>query len=257
MPFTLEFETAEEAPEVLRTQLTEKDGKFVFEGETLTEYQKQAKNLENARKAEKTWQKTKPEYERLTKFKDLSDDEFTEYTEWKAKKGEGDGKDHKDDATALAKWQAERDRAEKKLKDQHAAQLAEKEKAIADTTTKFQRFVMKESLTALALKNGVIPERIDSWRDSAAKHFRLNDHDELEVFDDDGETSPDKPEKFIAETLQERLPWFYAAKEKPGSGAENNGKGGAKAKTIKRAAFDALSQAAQDQKIKDGIFVVD
>lgn len=167
--------------------------------------------------------------ERLTKFQDVSDDDwdaFQQFREAQANGGNpGDGKSGSVEELK-AKWQSERTKAEQKLKDEHARALAEKDKEVQQWRQRHQDFALKTQLQTLALKAGVLVERLEDFVAVHRLRFQVDEDGELVVLDSDGEPSTTKPERFITDTLREQKPWYFQAVEQGGSGSQGSAKVG-------------------------------
>lgn len=224
-----EIESLDNVKEEHKPLYRETEGKFRLDLEAYGEYVKKpvvAKNSELLGKQKKAQE----QLTKLAKFQDVDDDTWNAFEDWKqhkANEGEGEGKGEAegkgDDVAAMkAKFRAEAEAAfSRKAKDLQT-QLVEKEKALADLQGKHSSFVADTKLTGLALKFDVMPDRLESFKKTVADRFRLDESGDLLVLDDDGDVSDVKPEKFIAETLREQYPFFYAAKEQGGSGTQQS-----------------------------------
>lgn len=166
--------------------------------------------------------------DKLGRFKDVDDDTWSAFEEWRQSQGDesNDDGDKKQtpappDLKKLLKQETT------KLGEAHKAQLAEKEKALSELQSRFDRYVLDQQLTALALEAGVIPERLESYKRTVGDRFALKDGKLVAL--EDGEESDAPAEKIISETLRKQYDWFYAAREQGGgSGQQKGGKSGPK-----------------------------
>lgn len=102
---------------------------------------------------------------------------------------------------------------------------------------------------ALALQNGVVPERIDDWWALCGPHFDLDENGVPVVKDGKGKT----PEQYITQDLKKGKPYLYTGTQADGGGAGGNrlpgGKGGAVSmEDIMRNPAAALTQARASEQ---------
>jgi hypothetical protein len=243
MPFKLTFDKREDAPEALRTLLTETDGKFVFEGETSTEIAA----LKTALHAERTsGGTTKSELDKLKKQIEgldldkakqlLSDAEKLEAEKLKAK---GD-------------WETREANLKKQIEDQYAKQIDplktenERLKAAVEKHLKVAKATAaiaaaggsSDLLLPHVLQQVTVIEENGEYVDrviDGAKNVRIGD----------AKGTP----MTVAQLVEEmgKNPVFapaFRASGAGGSGAGPNGGGGGDSKkTMTRAAFDKLDPA--------------
>lgn len=235
MPVKLEFAKQEDAPEALREHLTEYEGRWLFEGESGAEVQNLKKTLGKYRKADEELQKIKPDYAKLQKFKDFSDEDFEAYNEWKKanESGEGDDKNGKLDSESLKqlKQQYKQELAKAKA-DAEALVKAEQEK-YTGLTTQLKRERLTTALTSAAAKAGVFEDQIGSFVDFMLYkgHFGWEDGENGKpgraVWIEDGEPSTDITlDKAFKDLLPVQYGTFFEAVMKNGTGQQRAGGGG-------------------------------
>lgn len=199
------------------------------------------------------------------KFKDVDDDTWTAFQEYKAKKDEGDpddeagkSKDGKLTDDQLRKLTEKSEQRERKLKDTHKAEIEAAKAEKSDVEKRLQSYVRDTTLKDMAIKAGVLPDMLDVFLSYFGGRFRLNESNELIALDEDGEPLDIKPQKFVGETCKELKPRFFAAPADGGSGASGAGNGGSKGhKTIKRAQFDQMNATQRAEHFKSKGQIID
>lgn len=238
----------------------ETDGKYKFNYSKYAEAQKAALVKKNADLVKRV----NANKAIVDKFKDVPDDEWTAYQEWKASKEDGDG-DHEDgdgkktlDQKAVNKMI--RDAIKKYEAETVAPKLTAKDAEIEAERKQFNEYRFTQDLTALALEADVIPQRLKAFKNALVAEGIFGFHEgKVVVMDEDGEPTKDSP----AERLQklandDAWKYFFAAREPGGGSGANNGKGkGAGSKTIRRADFEKLSQRERDSRMSQGYQITD
>lgn len=199
------------------------------------------------------------------KFKDVDDDTWTAFQEYKAKKDEGDtddepgkSKDGKLTDDQLRKLTEKSELRERKLKDTHKAEIEAAKAEKSDVEKRLQSYVRDTTLKDMAIKAGVLPDMLDVFLSYFGGRFRLNESSELIALDEDGEPLDIKPQKFVGETCKELKPRFFAAPAGGGSGAGGAGNGGGNGqKTIKRATFDQMNATQRAEHFKSKGQIID
>lgn len=257
MPIKAEFTTQEEAPEWLREHVTEQDGKWVFEGETGSEVQRLKSTLDKVRKTEKEFLKIKPEYEKLQRFKDWTDEEVEAYQQWKEDQKTGNGKTPTESELA-AKYEAQIGAREKKLKEQHAKELAERESQIQDAQSKLNNYVLDTEVASWGTKHKADPEARKALLKLARDHYRLDEKGNVIAVDEDGDPLPEKAEDHFASKFKSAHKYLFLSDETGGSGPNSgNADRRAKTKTISRAAFEKLTANERQSFFQKGGTVTD
>jgi hypothetical protein len=196
--------------------------------------------------------------EKLSKFKDVDDETWTKFQEWRDSQGDDDDDDKSkgkpDEKAIRAQIKAEI----AKVKGQYDLTIKQKDDAIAALERKFEERELDLALDALALEHGVIPKRLATWKSAVRSRFAREDG-ELVYLENGKAAVETTPEKAVKELLFKEFDYLYEAREAGGGSGKhkqgaNNGQG---AKTITRAAFDKLSQSDRDAKIKSGVSIVD
>lgn len=253
MPFTLTFDKKDDAPEAIRSLLTEKDGKFIFEGETATEIA----NLKSALDTERTGGRaTKTELEKLRKQIEGLDLEKARQLLADADKAAAET------AKAKGDWEAR----EKQLLDKHAAEISklqDREKALQRAIER--HLVEAQATAAIAAAKGV-PELLLPHVIRAISVVEENGEFSTKVVDTNGNprigdakgtpmTISQLVEEFRSNEIFGRA---FEASGAGGSGAINGSKGaGGGQKNMTREAFDALDQAGRMKAAKEGVQIVD
>ena len=224
MPVNLTWEKQDAIPEVLKAHAVERDGKWVFDAELPDETNGLKSALQKEREANK---KHADALKKLDRFKDVTDDAWTEFEEWKNRDPEGDpGK--KPDASALEKAIAkEKARFERDLKAQKEAS-DEKDKKIATLEGRIRENEIWVPVKDLAVKNKVMGDRMDALVTllKTQGRFDLDESGKLIFKDKEGYPTTVKPEKAFEVELKNEFPWAYEASGAGGSGAPNGTKAG-------------------------------
>jgi hypothetical protein len=179
------------------------------------------------------------------KFKDVSDDDWTAYQEWKTEhqdddddedgdkgKKPDDGKG-KPDSSLDPKKIAKQVRAE--LKQEFDAQLKAKDDEIAKERAKFDDYRFDQELTGLALENDVIGARLRKFKAAAVSEgiFAYREG-KLVALDEDGEPSTETPAERMTKLAQaDEWKFFFGAKE-VGGGSGKQKQGAVGHKELKR-----------------------
>jgi hypothetical protein len=188
----------------------------------------------------------------FSKYEGLSDEAWQQFQDWQAGQQAGgnspdtatvaNGDKSEDIAVIKARLRAEAEASFVRRQKELQAQLAEKEKLYTEIAGKHRTFVSETKLTTLAMESGVFSDRLKPFLKAVGDNFRLSDDDQLVVLDEDGDVTDIKPEKFIADTLRERYPFFFQAKEQGGAGTRgSDGRG--KASSLKRSAMSNEQKA--------------
>lgn len=249
MPVTISYDTVDAVPESLKSHVTEKDGKFVFEAEPVAEVEKLrgkystlSKDLDGMRGKYKRFEKLD------TLGEDLDVDELLSLRELK-KQGKPLTSDEK------AELERIHGKTVEKLKGE-STQLSEKLKSYE---SELKRYKLTDPIRAIATseKVGMFAEDFDlAWTEINSR-FRLVEEDgkkaRIVVLDEDGDATDIKIEDFFTKLYKQQRPKFFKASGAGGSGApSNNNGGGGSGKTLTRSAFNGLSPADQAKFFRDG-----
>jgi DNA gyrase/topoisomerase IV subunit A len=241
---TIEKTDLEGVPEAYRAMYAEgEDGKLHLGEIEIDDAAEIRSALENERRERKA---AKDALEALKdvdpkEYKRLKDEESKRETKRLQEKGEYEELLKKEQADRAAERQALEAERDKYRGENRSLKLTEKVKASA-------------------LKNGVFQDDIDDVLTITSGRFDLDDDENIVVKDPDGKANPAlTPDKFFGEVFKQQKPKFYQASSGGGSGAPAGGGqgGGGGAKTMQRAAFDALSPQDKSAFIKDGGAPVD
>lgn len=237
--------------EKVKALYKENNGKFALDLDAYAEFVKApvvAKNKDYQKRLEKV----KPVAD---KFKDVTDDDWTAYQEWKAEQAErddddGDGKDDekdkgkgkKPDAVDVKKIVKEELR---KQAAAHQAALAEKDKAIEAEKSRFETYRFEEELADAALEAGVIGARLKKFKLAAINEgvFAYKDG-KLVALDEDGEPTSEKPgEKLSKMATSDEWKFFFEAKEAGGGSGTRKGAATQGSKELKRSKMSAREKS--------------
>lgn len=134
----------------------------------------------------------------------------------------------------------------------------EKDRTIAELRTELRESKIWTPVQQLAVKHGVMPDRIESVMTILRSQGRFDQDDagKLIFKDKYGDETAIKPERAFEYYLKEELPWAFDAPKTGGSGAKNGTKAGA-GRVLTRERFDTMSQAERDKVISEGTRIVD
>lgn len=241
MPIEQIFEKAEDAPEYLRSHLTEANGKFVFKAELPTE----VTGLKSALEAER---KAKADLEKLAKQFEGIDPAKAKEMIANAKKAEEDAAKAKGD---WDNWKAQMQGQFDQEKATLTTRLTETESALE------AELITARATSAIAAEKGVPALLLPHV---GAKVVNENGKREVRIFDAAGQTRYGKDGKpmTIAERVAEMKQDAIFGRAFEGTGAGGSGApnhtagGGGSGRTLSRAAFDQLAPAEKMKFAKDG-----
>lgn len=220
--------------EAIKALYIEDNGKFQLDLDAYAEHVKKpvlAKNSDLVGRLNKI----KPIADR---FKDVPDDEWKSYQEWKASQNGDDDDDDGGDKSEKEKFDPKKFAKQLKsdLAKEYDAKIKAKEDELAAERAKFDSYRFDQELTGAALENSVIGTRLKKFKSAAIAEgvFGFKDG-KLVVLDEDGEPSTDSvADKF--KTLAEAEDWkfFFEAKEAGGGSGEQKQAGSKGGKNLKR-----------------------
>lgn len=254
----------EKLPDVLKAEYKEVDGKFTLDVEGLEDNTALKKALEQERENRRKAEGKATTAAQLTKkYEDLglSPEEITTLKATLDQDEETKLLAKKDIEGLVAKrTEAMKKDFDKKVETANAERDSEKAKRVSGLAKVLQNSVRS---AVAGIKDVHQTAGNDIWL-NARDIFRVNDENEAVAYEADGTTvrfgKDGKTPLTIGEWLdgsrEEKPHWFLATAG--GSGATQSGTGGkGNGKTIKRAAFDTLSNAEKSQRMKDKFEVVD
>jgi hypothetical protein len=189
------FDTLDAIPEPFRPEYEEgADQKWYpkAENELAVERKKKAKLLDEKKDAERTKAEVEKERDALKQAADAKEKGISE--------------------AELEKIRENEKRARKPIEDELAAIKAENRK-----------LKLTDRVQSLALKAGVMPDRIEDAMLALASRTDLTDGDGIVVKDKAGNVTTEKVEDFLAKTFKTEKPWLYAGTGSSGSGAAGSG----------------------------------
>jgi hypothetical protein len=194
MPFPV-FKKQEDIPEGFRDEYEEKDGEWHPKLPGDDDKEKLTGALEKERKARADAEKERKELEK--RLKSLED--------------EAKGKDA---GLSSEEVKTFRETTYKEIRAEIQEELDAAKAKVTEADGRVRALLLDNNVKALALKNGVSPEKIDDW-------WRLNG----DSFDLDGDNKPTikdgkgkDPVKFITEDLKKARPWLYEGTKAGGGG---------------------------------------
>jgi hypothetical protein len=255
MPINATFDTQDAVPDFLKTAVVEKDGKWIFEAETVAEVGNLKSSLKKERDNRTKFEAEVKKFERFKPFAEADEEEVTQFVEAWSKRGEKkEDKDKPGEDSIKLKEQLEK---------AHQKQLQAKEAAIAKaeaelTTVKGQlrEVNLWTPLRELFIKANGDPSDWEVARLELAnqKRFDFDDEGKIVVMDD-GHSSTVTPDKFFKDVYSEARPKFYKASNAAGSGAQNNtsGNGNRSISISREQAKDPMAyRAAKERAAKAG-----
>ena len=254
MPFKLSFDRQEDVPEGLKYAVTEVDGKWVVEGESSAEVQNLRSTKDKERDARVRLEKENKKYER---FKDVTDDDWDAFEEFKAKGPDPGGGTPPDLQKQIAEAVA---LAEERLRKKHERELNPLKDAKTALEAENRDLSIWTTVRQLAAQNGVLPKYQEQLVKAlkADGRFDRGEDKQLLFREADGSISGLTPEKAFQELLPQEFDWAFADGGAGGSGAPARSTPGASgnSKTVRKDDQDALN--ANLEKIASGeITVID
>jgi len=258
LPLVVDKAGLEKVPEAQRTLYVEKDGKYRLDVDGVEDTSGLKSALEKEREARKNEEKARKEFEK--RFEGIDPDktrqlmaQFEDADEANLIK-EGKAGIDKIIEKRTAKLRQE---FEKKLEEASAGREGALE--VAGT---FMDKVLENQVRAAATKAGLHPSAVDDAIIRAMGIFSIDDDGNAVQLDDeeniilgkDGKT-PFSLEEWMGGMRESAPHWFPASSS--GGGAHGGKGGGAGGKTMKRAAFEALSPTEKAAAMKEKTTLVD
>lgn len=262
MGIEFQVESLDKVGEDIRGVYVEAEGKFNFDPDKYAELKAAGLKKKTTELLGKVKEK-ETELAKYGKFKSLAEalaesdeEEIGQVLEHWQKRGEN-GKGGKPDPKT--------DEALQLKEKLHAKELKKRDDELTTLRTDHQKaqaelkdFKLWTPLRDVAIKAGLDPADWEVARLELNYLGRFGfDEDGKVVVIEDGAPSTVTPEKFFKDVYSDMRPKFYKANGVSGSGAQNQNKGGAGGKTVKRSDWNGLSPAEQDKKISEGYQIVD
>lgn len=136
-------------------------------------------------------------------------------------------------------------------------QLQDRDREIGTLKSQVREHSIWGPVKDLALKHGVMPDRINAFMTllRTAERFDLEDN-KLVFKDKNGYPSTIKPERAFEVYLREEEPWAFEASKAAGSGAKNDNKASG-ARTYSKESFEALPHDERWKVIREGARIVE
>lgn len=216
MAIETEVDSLDQVEESLRGAYTADGAKFRLDADKYADLKAEGLKRKNKELIGKL-NAHKPQIERAEKFKDISDEDFDQFIEWREAQEQGNGKPKPKEGEPLID-PAELRKLQKLLaqRDKEGRDATER---LAALESELNHFKLTVPLRDVALKAGVFPEDVDLVMLETQRRFRLDEKARIIVLDDDGDPSEVTPEKFFTEIYKEKRPKFFAASDAAGSGA--------------------------------------
>lgn len=191
------FAKQEEIPEAFRSEYEERDGVWhpKATGELEVERKKRAELLDEKKKEEKRRQDVERERDELKRSADAK-------------------------AAGISEEELQ------KIRDAEAAARKPIEDELAQAKAENRKLRLTDRVQALALKFGVLPDRIEDAMQLLEKRTDLTDANGIVVKDKNGAVTTEKIEDFLQKTFKAEKPWLYAGSGGAGSGSPGPGGGG-------------------------------
>lgn len=252
MPLKLILDKIEDAPEALRGEYTEKDGKFHLNVDGLEDTSGLKKALETERRTARDLEKKVKRWEALGKSDEEIAQLLKDHEEAERKKAEADG----DHAKILKQHQ-----------DKWAKEKADLEAELNAARASERGAIIGTSIMAALTKANVTEEGADLLPDRLASRVKFETKDGarvIRIMQADGETPMAGSGKDGAATFDDlvkeavqKWPSLFKGSGRTGSGTPPNGAGGAGKKTMSRAEFERLPPVERSAVIKGGISLTD
>jgi len=189
------FDKQDDIPQAFRSEYEEKEGKWHPKPPPAPDVTKLQGALEKERtraeSEEAARKKAEKERDDLKRAKDATDRGISE--------------------EALQKIRDDEAKARKPIEDENAALKTENDK-----------LKRTDRVRAEALKNGVMPDRIEDAMLLLDLRTELTKEGSIAVKDKSGSVTAEKLEDFLAKTFKTEKPWLYAGTGSSGSGAEGS-----------------------------------
>lgn len=197
MPLPI-FKTAEEVPEAFRGEYEERDGEWKPKPDDTikTERQKRARLLDEKKEEERRRIEAEKERDDLkreieSKKSGVSDDVI--------------------------------ERLRKEDEDKRKPILTENETLKAEN----RKLKRDDKLNALALKHGIMGDRLEDAMLALERRVDLSDGGNLIIRDREGQVTTEAVDDFLSKTFRTEKPWLYGGTGSSGSGAGGSDNGGA------------------------------
>lgn len=257
MPIELQVEAIDKVDESIRGAYVEAEGKFTLDPDKYHDIKAQGLLRKNSELIgrEKT---LKAELAKFDKFKSVADDDWNDFQDWLTHKDDPPPAGGKPDQQALEKAIAkEKARYERDLKAARD-EASGKDGKVADLETRIREFEIWTPVRDLAVKAGVMPDRLNAVMTllRAEKRFDLNDDNKLVFQTADGLPTTLTPERAFQTDLKQELAWAFPSSGAGGSGApsSSSGAGGGVVRITREQAKDpSLYRAAKDKAAKDNL----
>lgn len=249
MPITFAYDQRDAAPEAIREQLVEKDGKYIFEAEPVSVV---AETNSKLKKLRSDLDNKTAELGKFGKFKtltealaDVDEEEIPHVVElWQKRAEKPKGDEQKAEMERRI-----RERETKKLTDELGLTKSELQKAQAE----LKDFKLWTPLRDVFTKAGGDPQDWEVARLELSHQQRFGfDEEGRIVVMEDGQPSTVSAEKFFREVYSDQRPKFYKASSAAGSGAQNNTSGSGRGVTLTadQAKDPQAYRAAKEQAAK-------
>ncbi len=250
-----ELETLDELPdESLKGLYKEDNGKFRLDLNAYGEHVK-APVVKKNKELLGLNAKNKEMAARLEKFKDFDDEALDEFQRYREEKANGGGKNLSESELA-AKYEANFSAREKKLKEQFAKDLTEREAQIQDAQTKLNNYVLDAEISGWGTKYKADPEARKALLKLGRDYYRLDDKGQVIAVDEDGDPLPEKAEEHFASKFRNQHKYLFLSDETGGSGPNNSsakgGRGGTYTLTRDQAKNPALYRKTKEAAEKAG-----
>lgn len=231
MAIEIQVDSLDQVEESMRGVYVEEGGKFRLDVDKYADFKAQGLKAKNGDLLKKL-NDLKPVVAKGEKFKEVEDDEWEAYLQFKEKQANG-GDPNKPDpnaqavrdavATAVKREQEKFGKTEKELKDQ-----------IAELTNQNRDFAIWTPVQKAAAESKVLPDRLAALVTilKANKRFDMDEQGKLVFNDPEGYPTGLTLEKAFSGPLKEEFAWAFAATGAGGSGAEPGKKPGQRAQDL-------------------------
>src|ERR1051325_3532636 len=216
MPIEIQVDSLDQVDESMRGVYVEDNGKFRLDVDKYADFKSQGLKTKNTELLSKL-NTQKPLVAKAERFKDVEEDEWDAYLQFKEKQSSGDKSDPNQQAVRDAVAAAVKRETEKfgKTEGELKAQIT----ALTETVRDFSIWTPVQKAAA---EGKVLPDRLAALVTilKADKRFDLDDAGKLVFNDAEGYPTGLTLEKAFSGPLKDEFAWAFAANGSGGSGAE-------------------------------------
>jgi hypothetical protein len=222
MPVEFIVDSLDKVDESIRGAYVEREGKHHFDADLYSEIKAQGLKTKNKELLGKL--KEAETFKGIAeKFKDVTDDDFEEFTNWRTTK---DNPPPTDKGDISAQIKAAVDEALKRERNKFSTKETGLTTQLSELQKENRELKIWNPVTVAAAAAGVMPDRLDSLMKilRSDARFELSD-DGKPLFIDRHGNQTDMPIDKAFGALKDEFAWAFASSQTGGSGANNNNGG--------------------------------